>query len=103
MNRKERTFMGRGASKGGGVVGVTTLAPFGKEGNNSALFSSGQSSRLLNVIYNEFYVYSCFCLLLPRVLFHQMQQVTEIDKDKVLGLFIYRKLRRSFQKSVLFE
>ena len=60
-----------------GVVGVTTPTPFGKEGNNFALFSLGQSNRLLNVIYNEFYVYSCLCLL-----FHQMQQVTEIDKDK---------------------
>ena len=79
-------------------MGVTTHAPFGKEGNNSALFSSGQSNRLLNVIYNEFYAYSYLCLL-----FHQMQQVTEIDKDKVIGLFINRKPRRFFQKSVLFE
>ena len=39
----------RGASKGG-VVGVSTPALFGKEGN-FALFSSGQSSRMLNVLF----------------------------------------------------
>ena len=85
----------RGASKVG-VVGVTTPALFGKEGN-FALFSSGQSIRLLNIIYNEFYAYSCLCLL-----FHQMQQVTEIDKDEVLGLFININPRRFFQKYILF-
>ena len=63
-------------------MGVTIPALFGKEGN-FALFSSGQSIRLLKVTYNEFYAYSILCLL-----FHQMQQVTEIDKDEVLGLFI---------------
>ena len=39
----------RGASEGG-VVGVATRALFGKEGN-FALFSSGQSIRLLNVLF----------------------------------------------------
>ena len=41
----------RGASKGG-VVGVTTPALLGKEGN-FALLSSGQSIRLLNVFLNS--------------------------------------------------
>ena len=33
----------------------------------------------------------------------QMQQVTEIDKDEVLDLFINRNPRRLFQRSGLFE
>ena len=78
-------------------MGATTPAFFGKEGNFT-LFSSGQSIRLLKVIFNEFYAYSCL-----RLLFHQVQQVTGIDKDEALGLFMNRNPRCFFQKSVLFE